>query len=153
MVFSVALWWLAAYVLTWATKWGLASLLTHENTLGDAYSQASLWSDNGASYIPSAFGKNIGKVRWIYVVIPLVTLIVAACRYPLRRRWGLVGQYLLVALVPLVYFLLMPHPAAHHSVFNYRALATLIGAFFLAAAVCVDWPRLMQKRNLDSSSS
>lgn len=145
MVVSVALWWLAAYVLTWATKWGLASLLTGEDIFGDAYLQASLWSDNGANYIPTAFGKNIGKIRWIYVIIPLVLLIVSACRYPQKQRWGLSTQYLLVALIPLVYFLLMPHPAAHHSVFNYRALAPLIGASFLAASVWVDWPRLIQK--------
>lgn len=146
MVISVAVWWGAAYVLTWATKWGLASLLTGTDVLGDAYNEVSYWSDNGTHYILSSFGKNFGKIRWIYVILPLVALIVAACRYPLHHRWGVAGQYLLVAFIPLMNFLLSPHQTAQHSIFAYRALATTIAALFLATATWVDWKTLAKNK-------
>lgn len=146
-VVSLALWWLVGYVLTWLAKWGLATLLTDENIFADAYCEADKWSSGGGSYIGDALTFCLGRVRWVCVAIPAVLLLVLAILRP-RNGWSQVAQYLLVMLIPFVYYLLMAHPAAHHSWFNYRALATAVAALLMALASMVDWNhlRIIKKR-------
>ena len=142
----LALWWLAGYVLTWLAKWGLATLLTDSNIFADAYVEATSWNNNSSSYIGAAFGNCLSKVQWFYVAVPALLLTVLAVVRPQKGGWRMALQYLLVMLIPLVYYLLMAHPAAHHSWFNYRALATAVAALLAALAALVDWQALSHKR-------
>lgn len=144
-ILVLALWWLAAYLLTWLAKWGLASALTDYNIFSDAYGEADKWSQGGSAYLADAFSSCFAKVQWLYIALPAAVLVVLACLRP-RRRWAQAAQFALVALVPLVYYLLMPHPAAHHSWFNYRALAVTLAALLAALASLVDWHRLTHKQ-------
>ena len=132
MVLRVALWWLVGYVATWALKWGIATLLTGEDVFANAYGQAYNWSEGGGSYIGRAIADNLRFVRWGYVALAAVGLLLAAIVKPqCGRGWVSTVQYLLAALVPFVYYILMAHPAWHHSWFNYRALATTIAALLM----------------------
>ncbi|MBR4774289.1 MAG: hypothetical protein IK010_07670 [Bacteroidales bacterium] len=141
MVVSLALWWLIGYVLTWLAKWGVASLLTDRNIFVDAYGEASRWNNNSGFYIFEAMGACLGRLRWIYIIIPLSVLLVLAVLHPRKRGWSMVVQYAVVLLVPFVYYCLMARPAWHHSWFNYRALATAVAALLMAVASMVDWRR------------
>lgn len=142
MVVQVAAWWLAGYVLTWVAKWGLATLLTGENIFADAYGQGNHWSKGGSSYIGEAITSNLRFVHWKFVVAALAVMaVLAAVRYR-SKGWVLMVQYLLVALIPFVYYVLMAHPAQHHAWFNYRTLATAVAALLMAGAAMVDWNRV-----------
>ena len=141
MIVSLALWWLAGYVLTWLAKWGLASLLTGRDIFADAYGEASRWNTNGGAYIFKAMGACLARLRWIYIIIPVALLLVLAIVCPRKGAWPMVVQYVVVLLVPFVYYCLMARPAWHHSWFNYRALATAVAALLMAVASMVDWRR------------
>ena len=155
MVVSLALWWLAGYVLTWLAKWGLASLLTDKNIFVDAYGEASRWNRNSGSYIFEAMGTCLARLRWIYIVIPAVVLLVLAILRPRKGAWPVAMQYVVVLLVPFVYYCLMARPAWYHSWFNYRALVTAVAALFMGLTTMVDWDRYYmlwkEKRNAKRS--
>lgn len=138
-VIHVSLWWLTGYTLTWVAKWGLATLLTGENIFADAYGQGSMWSEDGFSYLGDALASNLGLLHWKYVVVAVAILAVTALVRPYKGAWRIAVQYLPVAAVPFVYYLLMAHPAQHHAWFNYRALATTVAALLTATASMVDW--------------
>ena len=155
MVVSLALWWLAGYVLTWLAKWGLASLLTDKNIFVDAYGEASRWNRNSGSYIFEAMGTCLARLRWIYIVIPAVVLLVLAILRPRKGAWSVAMQYTVVLLVPFVYYCLMARPAWYHSWFNYRALVTAVAALLMGLTTMVDWDRYYmlwkEKRNAKRS--
>lgn len=140
-ILQVSLFWLAGYALTWLTKWGLATLLTGENIFADAVGQGSRWSENGGSYISEAISSCLGFLHWKYVLVALVALVIAAVVHPRKTGWPAVVTYLLVALIPFAYYVVMAHPAQHHAWFNYRALAVAVAALLMAAASMVDWNR------------
>ena len=155
MVVSLALWWLVGYVLTWLAKWGLASLLTDKNIFVDAYGEASRWNRNSGSYIFEAMGTCLARLRWIYIVIPAVVLLVLAILRPRKGAWSVAMQYAVVLLVPFVYYCLMARPAWYHSWFNYRALVTTVAALLMGLTTMVDWDRYYmlwkEKRNAKRS--
>lgn len=155
MVVSLALWWLVGYVLTWLAKWGLASLLTDKNIFVDAYGEASRWNRNSGSYIFEAMGTCLARLRWIYIVIPAVVLLVLAILCPRKGAWSVAMQYAVVLLVPFVYYCLMARPAWYHSWFNYRALVTAVAALLMGLTTMVDWDRYYmlwkEKRNAKRS--
>lgn len=140
-VLRLCLWWAGAYVLTWASKWGIATLLTGENVFANATGQAAVWQADGGSYIGEAFSLVFGKIKWAYVLLLAMPLIVAAAVYHHRGRWIQTTQYVLVLAIPIVYYLAMPHHTQHHSWFCYRGLATSIAALVMMLATWVDWQR------------
>ena len=145
-VIGVSLWWLAGYVLTWAAKWGLATLFTGENIFVDAYGQGARWSEGGSSFIGNAFTDTLGHLHWKYVLLAAAALVVASLAWRRKPQWTMVVQYALVMLIPAAYLLLMAHPVAHHSWFNYRAWATSVMALLLLIASFVDWEKIYDKR-------
>lgn len=140
-VLRLCIWWAGAYVLTWAGKWGIATLLTGENVFANATGQAAVWQEDGGSYIGEAFSLIFGKIKWVYVLLLAVLLTVAAAVYHRRGRWIQTAQYALVLAIPIVYYLAMPHHTQHHSWFCYRGLATSIAALLMMIATWVDWQR------------
>ena len=144
----LALWWLAGYVFTWLAKWGIASLFTHVNVFADAYGEAEVWNEGGGAYVFKAMGACLSKLHWGYLVVASAVLAVLATVYPRKDRsgWRKAVVYVLVALIPFVYYMLMAKPAWHHSWFNYRALATAIAALLMALASLVDWGRCLPRK-------
>ena len=149
MLVEMAGWWLAAYVLTWLAKWGLATLLTGENIFADAYGQGAFWSKDGISWYSQAVTSTLGHLHWRYVVALAVILLVSALCWRRPKGWPLAVQYAVVMLIPMVYFLLMAHPAANHSWFNYRTWVITVVALLMAMASFVDshkgWLWIKQK--------
>lgn len=139
---SLALWWAAGYALTWIMKWGLATLLTGADIFADAYGEAAYWSNDGGNYIAMALSACLGRLRWIYILVPAAVLSILAI---VRHRKGTVvtvTMYAIVMLIPFVYYLLMARPAWHHNWFNYRALVTAVAALLMMLATMVDWKRI-----------
>ena len=141
MVVKLALWWLAGYVLTWASKWGLATLFTQENIFVNAYEQGSFWSKGGGSYVGEALSSNLKFLHWKYIVLVLAALVAMAAVHPRWQGWKTAVLFLFVALIPIAYYVVMAHPAQHHAWYNFRALATAVMALLMATAAMVDWKR------------
>lgn len=152
-IVKVALAWLVGYVLTWIAKWGLATGLTGANIFADAYGQGAAWSEGGSSYIGEAISSNFHFLHWRYVAYALILLLVTAAIRPNKKGWGAAALFLIVALVPFAYYVVMAHPAQHHAWFNYRALVTAVAALLMAVASMVDWSRLFKQKNTIPSCS
>lgn len=144
-VLRLCLWWAGAYVLTWVSKWGIATLLTGENVFASASNQAVLWQENGSHYIGEAFHMVFVKIKWFYVAMLTGLLVVSAAIWHRRGLWVQVVQYAVILAIPLLFYLVMPHHTQHHSWFCYRGLATSLAAFVMMVAVWVDWPRIRVK--------
>ncbi|MBQ6068003.1 MAG: hypothetical protein IJK84_00730 [Bacteroidales bacterium] len=142
---KLGLWWVAGYLLTWMAKWGITTLFTGENVFADAYGQSRWWTDGGSSYIMQALSSNLALLHYKYVVLALFALLAMAVISPRGRGWKQAVQYLPLALIPFVYYVVMAHPAFNHAWFNYRALLTAVAALLMAAAAMVDWPNLLSK--------
>lgn len=145
---KACLWWAGAYALTWASKWGIATLLTDIDVFTDASHEAMVWQEDGGSFVGKAIKENFGHVRWIYVILAVVPLITAACIHPRKGQWGKVAQYLFILVLPLLFFVAMAHHSSHHSPFTYRSLAISIAALVMAVATSVDWPRICKTKKI-----
>ena len=137
----MALWWLAGYCGTWLAKWTIATLLTDMNVFHNAVNQAQRWSRGGLSYILRSYAYNVAHLRWSFLLVGIVPLVVATLVWRKRGGWSITLQYAVIVLVPFVYYTLMARPAAEHNFFNYRALATALFAGMMALASRVDWKR------------
>lgn len=137
----LGVWWLAGYALTWLTKWGIATLFTSENIFADAYGQSLYWTDDGGSFIAQALATNLGYLHWKWVLTAFVVLVAAAVWHPRVGGWRQAVLYLLVALIPFGYYIVMAHPAVNHAWYNYRALVVAVAALLMGAAAMVDWQK------------
>jgi hypothetical protein len=141
---QLGLWWLAGYILTWMAKWGIATLVTGENVFADAYGQSVYWSEGGNSYIGQAISTNLEMLHWKWVVVALLALLAMAVWKPRAEGWKEAVRYLLLALIPFGYYVVMAHPAMHHAWYNYRALVVAVAAVLMAAAAMVDWEKIVK---------
>ena len=139
---KAGLWWGGAYALTWAAKWGIATVLTDIDVFADAGREAAVWQENGGNYISKALSDNLRYVRWPYLCVVVGMLVVAACVWHRKEQWGKVAQYLFILMIPLLFYIVMAHHSSHHSQFTYRGLATAIAALVMAVATMVDWSRI-----------
>lgn len=141
----LGLYWLAGYALTWLAKWGIATLFTSENIFADAYGQSMYWSEGGGSYIVQALKANLAMLHWKWVLAVFFALLLAAVWHPRPQGWKEAVCYLLLALIPFGYYLVMAHPAVNHAWYNYRALVVAVAALLMAAAAMVDWQKTFKR--------
>ncbi len=144
---QLGLWWLSGYILTWMAKWGIATLVTGENVFADAYGQSVYWSEGGNSYIGQAISTNLEMLHWKWVVVALVALLAMVVWKPRAEGWKEAVRYLLLALIPFGYYVVMAHPAMHHAWYNYRALVVAVAAVLMAAAAMVDWEKIVKLKS------
>ena len=137
----LGLWWLAGYALTWLSKWGIATLLTGENIFADAYGQSVYWSEGGGSYIVQALTANLGMLHWKWVLTAFIVLLLAAVWHPRLQGWKEAVRYLVLAMIPFAYYVVMAHPAVNHAWYNYRALVVAVSALLMAVSAMVDWQK------------
>ena len=141
MLVQMGLWWLAGYALTWLAKWGIATLLTGENIFADAYGQGMYWSEDGGSYVGRAIASNVRMLHWKWVLSALVVMLLLAVWHPRVQGWKEAVRYLVPALIPFGYYVVLAHPAVNHAWFNYRALVVAVSALLMAVAAMVDWKK------------
>ncbi len=133
--------WMAGYALTWLAKWGIATLFTSENIFANAYAQSIYWSEGGRSFISQALTDNLAMLHWRWILAAFLALLLAAVWHPRPQGWKEALCYLLLALIPFGYYVVMAHPAVNHAWFNYRALVVAVAALLMAVAAMVDWQK------------
>ena len=107
--------WTIGYTFTWVAKWMLASIFTDFNVFANAYEQSKYWSNGGVSWIAKALVSNLAHLRVWYIIVPFVLLayIMVICHQ--RQGRSVATQLLVVALIPFIYYILMPRPAMVHN--------------------------------------
>lgn len=124
--------WLGGYALLWASKWGLAWLLTGYNTVGDALHSAETRVGSTIIYggkempITSLLAiatDKIGAYVSVHALIAVaVVASVATSALVVRKRKTLRQNICLVAvaLMPLIWFAVMKNHSIQHIFFTWR---------------------------------
>ena len=138
--------WAAGYLIMWAGKWVLSSIVTGENVLSDAASNVALrtgTSDAAADIgLFSAISKNISEVSLKFIVIlaiAAIIYIVITCikkKGSIQFNLGLILSILVTALLPFAWYIVTRNHSYIHTLFTYRELAiTLFGILIAVASV------------------
>ena len=145
VIVVMAVSWLLGYTLTWLSKWGLATPFTGENVFANAYGQAASWTEGGTNYIVTAIMSCMKYTHWkLVMMFSLFMLLMVVIGFR-PKGWKLAVQFGLIMLIPLAYYVVMAHPAAHHAWFNYRALAPSVAALLLSESAIVDSDKLRER--------
>lgn len=159
--------WLLGYASIWATKWVLVSVLTDYNMIADALSQVLLrlgW-DSGITDLASTERQaNVLFERVVLVfnnlssnpVLLSILIIVGIGVFiftvlPKKTNaYKINFVYLLVAAIPIVWYILLGNHTGIHWRFAHRSLAVTILSVLLFVYKTVDWQNigsLLKKEN------
>lgn len=142
--------WLVGYAATWAAKWLLATCLTPVNVFADAFS-TGLYRISGevpqlGDYsIAGVIVDNLRKCPLPVMVLVLVPLVVAMPFAFRKQRIATAVTYLLVSLMPFVWYCVLANHSYVHCWFTYRALMIAYAGLLMACMCLVDWRALREK--------
>ena len=137
--------WGFGYFGMWGGKWFISSAILHQNVLSDALSQAQVrvsgsYGEHHFSRV-MVFMRNIGA-GFIGVLVPAAIFFVLLTVFMLWRRreclktregWMAVTSraipYLLICLIPFVWYSIFTNHSYIHIIFTYRTLAAAVCAW------------------------
>ncbi len=124
--------WGAGYGLTFLSKWALASLTLKENILRDGIGQSLYRMSLGDHTRWDAVVHNVQMLPTAWACVCLIILLVVT----IPRFRGNGGPkallFLLIALLPYIWYLLVPNHCVLHFWFTYRLQAISLSALFMA---------------------
>ncbi len=131
--------WAFGYFGMWIAKWTAASLLLDQNVFQDALQQALFRTSDSAfgSHFTrwDAIYKNIsmgfGRIEWLTVILFGAALLygIWACHFRLKQFLFHGIPYLLVCLMPFVWYGVLQNHSYIHPLFTYRSLVVFVFAF------------------------
>lgn len=139
---SVSLLWSLGYGITWVTKWLLASMLTSQDAIADGIGQVSYRAGLEDFSRLDAIVANTDLVPWNLFLPVLVVLAVLAFVRHRKGSWMWFALFLLVALMPYAWYLVVANHSFYHCWFTYREQMISLVALFMAFGSLVDWSRL-----------
>lgn len=124
--------WGVGYALTFATKWGVGSVVLGMNVLKDA-TDAALYRVGTDDYTRwDAIIQNVNMIPWGFVVVALVAMaVVSALRFRLEGGFK-AGLLLILALMPYIWYIVLSNHSYQHFWFTYRLQAVTLAALFMA---------------------
>ena len=156
-VLLLSVMWLIGYASIWASKWILASLITGSDIIGDAMANArirtvgSTTSEEGATtlFILLTVWKNISSRSPLFYLFALVALAALGAVYRFwRQPAGIIRSnlwLLLVASMPLIWFVVLMQHTYIHSFFTWRISLVTIVALILFFINTINWPSIIKK--------
>jgi hypothetical protein len=130
-IIKLILLWGLGFALTFFMKWVLASLILGQNVLADAY-EVSLYRMDTEDYTRwDALSRNFKMIPlWMIIVAVAVLIVIDVVRHK-RLNCKKALAYLLVGVMPLVWYLLLSNHSYIHWWFTYRLLAITITCLML----------------------
>lgn len=128
---KIILLWGLGFALTFFTKWALASLILGQNIFADAY-EVSLYRMEAEDFTRwDALTKNFGMLNlWIIGLAALVLLLFSFINR-LKICYKKVVLFLLIGLMPYVWYLLLANHSYVHWWFTYRLQAISVVCMLL----------------------
>ena len=164
LVIKSTLCWGLGYASIWMTKWVLVSALTDYNMIADAVSQVFLRmgisSGNGVNPEEEQGNVLFERIGETFVDLPsnptmLLILfflgIVCGIFFLLPKKKHAYKNniaYILIALIPIVWYIMLGNHTGIHWRFTHRSLAVTIFAGLLFLMNSIDWKRIKQKYHL-----
>lgn len=142
--------WGVGFAFTWAAKWVIATWVTGTDVIADAI-DTSVYRVNGdIPYMPSytlwdALYANLSKCPWGLILFLLVVLVVLACFAFKKKGIRMAVVYSIVAMFPIVWYVLISNHSAVHCWFTYRLLIVTVAGVLMAVWSLIDWDRLMSQ--------
>lgn len=148
ITFFLGIHWVLGYLLTIASKWILVAALTEYNIFevamgritGNISNKVDWAPDNYVMYILAALRENIFNLRplkiglnnmqMIYFSVVIVSITVILWFINKSKR-GMLTYVILIAVVPLCWFVVIKSHSFIHHWFTYRSLAAFVFAWFL----------------------
>lgn len=130
-IIKLILLWGLGFALTFFMKWVLASLILGQNLLADAYEVALYRMDTEDFTRWDALSRNFKMIPlWMILVAVAVLIVIDVVRHK-RLNCKKALAYLLVGVMPLVWYLLLSNHSYIHWWFTYRLLAITITCLML----------------------
>lgn len=130
-IIKLILLWGLGFALTFFMKWVLASLILGQNVLADAYEVALYRMDTEVFTRWDALSRNFKMIPlWMIIVAVAVLIVIDVVRHK-RLNCKKALAYLLVGVMPLVWYLLLSNHSYIHWWFTYRLLAITITCLML----------------------
>ena len=129
--------WLFGYGGMWASKWGLAQLLTSENVITDAMNQILRRTVGEVDYqgrrpnpitaVAANFSCYTNVIFLVLIAVCLVWFVVCLRK---RKACGYKGNlnYVWISMIPIAWYMLLTSHSFDHSSFTYRALMVSVYA-------------------------
>lgn len=146
-ILKICVCWALGYFGLWFAKWVIASIVANQNLIISAMNQASIRLDGlgGDTGNVSAlsmrmaalfnmrilFTNRFNLMLSIFVVVALI-LVVVICRKKFKFNISKLLSYIIIALIPIVWFTILCNHSYVHQFFTHRAL---IGSIF----ACLTW--------------
>lgn len=138
-VFKGSLLWALGYFGIWVGKWIIGSIITGDNLFNSAMDAASTRASSMAGmqdlprYYPitQAFEQIFIQPVWLVLVIIVIVIIVMLARKKLvieKERLLKNLWMLIIAVIPMVWYLVLTNHSAWHMFFTYRAMGVFIFA-------------------------
>lgn len=124
--------WGIGFALTFAAKWGLATLILGKNVFADAYDQSvyRLGAEEFTRW--DAIVENFGLLDLKMIYIPLVVLFVIQMVRFRKFNYKKVVSFLLIGMMPYVWYFALSNHSYQHWWFTYRLQAiSVICLFFI----------------------
>ena len=118
--------WGLGFALTFGTKWALASLILGQNIFSDAY-EVSLYRMEAEEFTRwEALTKNFGMLNLWMISIAVVVLLLFSIINRLKISYKKVILFLIIGLMPYVWYLLLANHSYLHWWFTYRLQAMTV---------------------------
>lgn len=140
--------WGLGYGLLWLSKWIVGSIILGSNVLLDAADTtlfrvgggSSPWTLVERADVVLQNFRNVAPLRYLSLLgVPMLFALIGALRHNAPRPLGKTVSYAMVALLPVLWFMVVANHSGIHSWFTYRnAFATFCAVGFWCLDV-VDW--------------
>ena len=118
--------WGLGFALTFGTKWALASLILGQNIFTDAY-EVSLYRMEAEEFTRwEALTKNFGMLNLWMISLAAVVLLLLSIINRLKISYKKVILFLIIGLMPYVWYLLLANHSYLHWWFTYRLQAITV---------------------------
>lgn len=128
---GMSLSWGIGYAVIWGSKWVLASLLTQENFVADAFNSISIHTTHRMADVAAIVMRS-----HILTAVTLTAVIVVFLLFALRYRQSYIGNLFLpiIALMPIAWYAVLWNHSCVHLWFTWRSL--VVTAFCCLLMMC-----------------
>ena len=133
-IIKVTLLWGLGFALTFVTKWALASLVMGQNIFADAY-EVSLYRMEADEFTRwDALARNFNMLKLWMIIFAMVILIVFSVIRHQKFNIRKAVLFLLVGLMPYVWYLVLSNHSYLHWWFTYRLQAVSVTCLLMMVA-------------------
>lgn len=147
-IFFLSLLWGIGFAFTWAAKWVIATWITGTDVIADAI-DTSLYRVNGEiPYMENytvwdALYANLSKCPLGLILAAVVALVSMTCFAFNKKGIKMAVAYSIVALFPIIWYVVISNHSAVHCWFTYRLLIVTVAGVMMAVTSLINWDRFI----------